>query len=78
MLNQSWPQADQSALVEDEIKLIVQVNGKLRGQIQIAKDADKAAIEKAALDNEQVQKFVEGAMIKKIIVVKNKLVNIVV
>ncbi|HNP27065.1 MAG TPA: leucine--tRNA ligase [Nitrosomonas sp.] len=78
LLNQPWPQADQSALVEDEIKLIVQVNGKLRGQIQVAKDADKAAIEKTALDNEQVQKFVEGAMIKKIIVVKNKLVNIVV
>jgi len=78
LLGQSWPQADASALVQDEIKLVVQVNGKLRGEILVLKDADKAAIEQAALENEQVKKFVEGAAIKKIIVVPGKLVNIVV
>ncbi len=55
---------------------MVQVNGKLRGSITVAKDADKAAIEAAALANEQVSKFLEGAP-KKVIVVPSKLVNIV-
>ncbi|MCC6921721.1 MAG: leucine--tRNA ligase, partial [Nitrosomonas sp.] len=78
LLDQSWPQADASALVQDEIKLVVQVNGKLRGEILVLKDADKAAIEQAALENEQAKKFVEDAAIKKIIVVPGKLVNIVI
>ena len=78
LLDQSWPQADQAALIQDEIKLIVQVNGKLRGQIHVAKQADRATIEKVAQENEQVLKFIEGAAIKKIIVVPNKLVNIVI
>jgi leucyl-tRNA synthetase len=78
LLDQPWPQADASALVQDEIKLVVQVNGKLRGEILVARDADKTVIEQAALENEQVKKFVEGASIKKIIVVPGKLVNIVV
>ncbi|MBC6963332.1 MAG: leucine--tRNA ligase, partial [Nitrosomonas sp.] len=78
LLDQPWPQADASALVQDEIKLVVQVNGKLRGEIQVARDADKTVIEQAALENEQVKKFVEGVAIKKIIVVPGKLVNIVV
>jgi leucyl-tRNA synthetase len=78
LLDQPWPQADASALVQDEIKLVVQVNGKLRGEILVAQDADKTVIEQTALENEQVKKFVEGAAIKKIIVVPGKLVNIVV
>lgn len=78
LLDQPWPQADASALVQDEIKLVVQVNGKLRGEILVARDADRTVIEQTALENEQVKKFVEGAAIKKIIVVPGKLVNIVV
>lgn len=78
LLDQPWPQADASALVQDEIKLVVQVNGKLRGEILVAQDADKTVIEQTALENEQVKKFVEGAAIKKIIVVPGKLVSIVV
>ena len=78
LLAQPWPQADQSALVQDEIKLVVQVNGKLRGQIHVVKDMDRKTIEQTALENEHVQKFVEGAPIKKIIVVPGKLVNIVI
>ncbi|PXW87761.1 leucyl-tRNA synthetase [Nitrosomonas sp. Nm84] len=78
LFDQPWPQADTAAMVQDEIKLIVQVNGKLRGQINIAKDAGKEVIENAALTNEHIQKFIEGQTIKKIIVVPGKLVNIVV
>jgi leucyl-tRNA synthetase len=75
---QPWPQADNAAMAQDEIKLIVQVNGKLRGQINVAKDADKEAIERTALANEHVQKFIEGQTVKKIIVVPGRLINIVV
>ena len=70
--------ADATALVQDEIELVVQVNGKLRGNITVAKDADKAAIEALALANPQVQKFIEGQPIKKLIVVPGRLINIVV
>lgn len=75
---QPWPQADNAAMAQDEIKLIVQVNGKLRGQINVAKDAGKEAIERTALANEHVQKFIEGETVKKIIVVPGRLINIVV
>lgn len=75
---QSWPEADSTALVQDEITLMVQVNGKLRGQIQVPKDAAKETVEQAALDNAQVRKFTEGQAIKKIVVVPGKLINIVV
>lgn len=76
--DQSWPKADGTAMVQDEIKLMVQVNGKLRGQINVAKDAAKETVEQAALDDAHVRKFIEGQAIKKIIVVPGKLVNIVV
>ncbi len=77
LADQPWPRADQAAMVQDEIKLIVQVNGKLRAQITISKDAGQEAIERAALSNEHVQKFIEGQAVKKVIVVPGKLVNIV-
>jgi len=78
LFEQPWPEADKSALVQDEVKLIVQVNGKLRGQINVAKDTDRSAIEKIALENEQIQKFIDGKNIKKIIVVPGRLINIVI
>ncbi|MDP3282099.1 MAG: leucine--tRNA ligase [Nitrosomonas sp.] len=78
LFERPWPQADNAAMVQDEIKLIVQVNGKLRGEINIAKDAGKDVIEHAALTNEHVLKFIEGQTVKKIIVVPGRLVNIVV
>jgi leucyl-tRNA synthetase len=78
LFEQPWPQADNSALVQDEITLIVQVNGKLRGQILVAKDAEREAIEHIALENEQVMKHINDQAIKKVIVVPGKLVNIVV
>jgi leucyl-tRNA synthetase len=76
ILDAPWPQVDPAALEQAEIELMVQVNGKLRGSVKVAKDADKAAIEAAALANENVKKFVEGAP-KKVIIVPGKLVNIV-
>ncbi|GGI54106.1 leucine--tRNA ligase [Oxalicibacterium solurbis] len=76
ILDAPWPQVDAAALEQAEIELMVQVNGKLRGSVIVARDADKATIEAAALANETVQKFIEGTP-KKIIVVPGKLVNIV-
>jgi leucyl-tRNA synthetase len=78
LLDQSWPQPDEAALAVDEIELVVQVNGKLRGSIRVPKDADQAAIEAAALANADVQKHVSGQTPKKIIVVPGRLINIVV
>jgi leucyl-tRNA synthetase len=78
LLDQPWPRADSSALLQDEIELIVQVNGKLRGKIRIAADAKPVAIERLALENEQVQKFIAGKPVKKIVMVPGKLVNVVV
>ena len=77
IIDAPWPQVDATALVQDEIELMVQVNGKLRGSIKVAKDANKATIEAAAVANESAARFIEGTP-KKIIVVPGKLVNIVV
>ncbi len=74
----TWPAVDESALVQDEIELMLQVNGKLRGQIRVAAAADKTAIEAAALANEAAQKYLEGKPPKKVVVVPGRLVNIVV
>ena len=78
ILNAPWPQVDAAALKRDSIELVVQVNGKLRGKVSVAANADKAAIEQAALADENVQRFMEGQAVVKIIVVPGKLVNIVV
>jgi leucyl-tRNA synthetase len=73
-----WPTADADALAQDTITLVVQVNGKLRGQITVAVGADEASIRTAALAEESVRKFVGEATPKKIVVVPRKLVNVVV
>jgi leucyl-tRNA synthetase len=78
LLDQPWPEADKKILVQDEIEMVVQVNGKLRGQIRVVKEAERETIERIALDNEQVKKFITGHEIKKIIVVPKRLVNIVI
>lgn len=77
ILDVQWPQVDPAALEQAEIELMIQVNGKLRGKVLVPKEADKAAIEAAALASEAAQKFVEGTP-KKVIVVPGKLINIVV
>src|SRR5450830_60958 len=77
LLNAAWPQVDPAALEQAEIEMMIQVNGKLRGSITVAKDADKASIEAAALACESVQKYIETTP-KKVIVVPGKLISIVV
>ena len=73
-----WPKADEAALVKSEIEIMVQVNGKLRGKITAAADADQESIKAAALATEGAVKFMEGKSAKKVIVVPGRLVNIVV
>ena len=78
LLDAPWPVADEAALIQSEIELMVQVNGKLRGSVKVPAGADKATSEAAAMSNENVQKFIAGQTIKKVIVVPGKLINIVV
>jgi leucyl-tRNA synthetase len=78
LLDAPWPQPEPAALARDEIELVVQVNGKLRGAIRVPAAADRAAVEAAALADATVQKFVAGAAVKRVVVVPNKLVNVVV
>ena len=73
-----WPVVDEAALVQDEIELMVQVNGKLRGQIRVSAAASREVIEAAALESEAVQKYLEGKPPKKVVVVPGRLVNIVI
>lgn len=77
LMNQSWPDADESALKRDALELAVQVNGKLRSRITVGADLDKAGIEQAALADENVGRHTEGKTVRKIIVVPGKLVNVV-
>jgi leucyl-tRNA synthetase len=78
LLDAPWPQVDEGALVQDRVELMLQVNGKLRGAIQVPADADKAAIEAAAIASPDFQKFSQGLAIKKVIVIAGRLVNVVV
>jgi leucyl-tRNA synthetase len=74
----AWPEADPAALETDEIELVLQVNGKLRGHLRVAKDADRAAIERLAVAHDAVAKHAEGRPAKKVVVVPGRLVNVVV
>lgn len=76
--NAPWPEADESLLTSDTQTLMVQVQGKKRGELTIAKDADNKAIEEAALALPDVQRFTEGKNVRKVIVVPGRIVNIVV
>ncbi|MDA1108108.1 MAG: leucine--tRNA ligase [Proteobacteria bacterium] len=78
IIDAAWPEVDESALVQDEIELVVQVSGKLRGRIMVAVQADARTIESTALGDINVKRFTDGKTVKKIVVVPGKLVNIVV
>jgi leucyl-tRNA synthetase len=78
VLDATWPQPDSDAMVQDTIELVVQVNGKVRGKVSIAADAAKDVIERAAMADENVQRFIDGKNVVKVIVVPGRLVNIVV
>lgn len=75
---EAWPTYDEAMLVEDELEIIVQVNGKLRGKFMIANGSSDDEIKEKALALEAIQSFIEGKELRKVIVIKNKLVNIVV
>lgn len=72
-----WPTYDEAALVEDEVEVVFQVNGKVRAKSNVPRDLGKDELEKAALANEIVQEYIEGKTVRKVIAVPNKLVNIV-
>jgi leucyl-tRNA synthetase len=78
LMGSSWPKVDGSALVQNEVELMLQVNGKLRGKFKVAADAGKEAIEQAALACPEVQRHLQGKAAKKVVVVPGRLVNVVV
>ena len=78
ILDASWPQVDASALQQDEIELVLQINGKLRGSVVVPSGASKDVIEAAALASETFRNFAAGAPAKKVIVVPGRLVNVVI
>jgi len=78
MIDVLWPEVDESALVRDEAQLVVQVNGKLRAKLMVSVGMDNQAVEALALSEENVVKFIEGKVVVKVVVVPNKLVNVVV
>ncbi len=77
IIDAQWPTVDETALVQDSLTLVVQVNGKLRGQIEVSASATREEVEATARANENVVRFTEGLTIRKVIVVPGKLVNIV-
>ncbi|MBM3534201.1 MAG: leucine--tRNA ligase [Alphaproteobacteria bacterium] len=77
LVDQSWPVADPRLIVDDTVTIAVQINGKLRGTVELKRDADKASAEAAALTQADVAKYVAGRAPKKVIVVPNRIVNVV-
>ncbi|ATP41513.1 leucine--tRNA ligase [Solibacillus sp. R5-41] len=73
-----WPVADESKLVDDEVEVVVQVLGKVRAKVKVAKDISKEDLEKVALEDSKVQEFIDGKTVVKVVVIPGKLVNIVV
>jgi leucyl-tRNA synthetase len=74
---QPWPSYDESFLVEDEVEIVLQVNGKVRDRIKVPLNATNAELEAAALANEKVKNAIGAQTIRKVVVVPNKLVNVV-
>ncbi len=74
---EAWPTYDESKLVDDTVEMAVQINGKVRAKIVVSKDVTKEQLEKAAIEDERVQEFLEGKEIKKVIAIPGRLVNIV-
>ena len=78
LVNMAWPEYDEAALVKDEVEIVIQVNGKLKDKLFVPNNSDRAELEKAALENKNIQALLEGKTVVKVVVVPNKLVNIVV
>jgi leucyl-tRNA synthetase len=78
VIDERWPAADPAALVRDEIEVVVQVNGKLRGRVTVPASAGEAAVREAALADAGVQRYIDGKAVRKFIYVPGKLANVVV
>jgi leucyl-tRNA synthetase len=78
LIDHPWPKADPQALIQDSIEIVVQVNGKLRGRVQVDAAANESDVRAAALADDNVQRWIEGKPVRKVIVVPRKLVNVVV
>ena len=78
IVDSSWPEVDESALVQENVQVIAQVNGKLRAKLMVPLNSDNEAVQDLALSDEKIEKFTKGKQIIKVIVVPNKLINIVV
>jgi leucyl-tRNA synthetase len=78
LVDASWPEVDEAALIQDRLELVVQVNGKVRGHVDVAADVNQEQASEAALANENVARFVSGKTVRKVILVPGKLLNIVV
>jgi leucyl-tRNA synthetase len=77
-VDEAWPVVVERALVRDTIEVVVQVNGKVRGRVAVAADADEAVVREAALADSNVQRYIEGRPVRKFIYVRGKLANVVV
>ena len=77
VVNEPWPEADPALLITDTVTMPIQINGKKRAEIEVSKDADKATVEKLALEDASVARFLDGKTPKKIIVVPGRIVNVV-
>jgi leucyl-tRNA synthetase len=77
LAHQPWPAFDEAALIVDEMEIIIQVNGKLRDRLTVAKEISKEELEKLALATGKVAEFTAGLTVRKVIVVPGKLVNVV-
>ena len=77
LADQAWPEFDEDCLLEDEIEIVLQVNGKVRDKISVPAEASKEEVEEAALASERVQSFIDGLTVRKVIVVPGRLVNVV-
>ena len=78
IFDESWPSYKEAAIVEEEITIVIQINGKVRGKITVPADSSKEVLREKALKNEHIQKWLAGKKLKKVIIVQGKLVNIVI
>ena len=74
----AWPKYDEEKTVDDEIEIVVQINGKIRDKMSVAADLDRAGLESVAMESSRIKELTEGKSIVKVIAVPGKLVNIVV
>ena len=78
IINEDWPEADPELLVDSKVEIIVQINGKLRGRVQVDSFLDKESIEDLACSHEKIIPYLKDKKLKKVIYIENKLINFVI